>query len=107
MDHGPMLSIAASKAACPFCNKDRRNIWATITGITMYKPTEMSSVAHGTMMLESPSRNATSGANATTMMLSFSATWDSVNSGSPPVRRLQTNTIAVQGAAANRISPAM
>jgi hypothetical protein len=41
------------------------------------------------------------------MMLSFSATCDSVNKGSPWVRRLQTNTIAVQGAAASRISPAM
>jgi hypothetical protein len=27
--------------------------------------------------------------------------------GSPPVSRLQTNTIAVQGAAASRIRPAM
>ena len=41
------------------------------------------------------------------MMVSFSATCDSVNSGSPSVSRLQTNTIAVQGAAASRISPAM
>ena len=47
------------------------------------------------------------GAKAKTMMASFSATCDSVNNGSPFVRRLQTNTIAVQGAAARRISPAM
>lgn len=40
------------------------------------------------------------------MMLSLSATCDSVNSGSPPVSRLQTNTIAVQGAAASRMRPA-
>ena len=33
-------------------------------------------------------------------------TCDSVNTGSPPVSRLQTNTIAVQGAAASRIRPA-
>ena len=39
------------------------------------------------------------------MMVSFSATWDSVNSGSPSDSRLQTNTIAVQGAAASKIKP--
>ena len=64
-------------------------------------------MSHGTVMAEMPSKNATSGANATTMMLSFSATCDSVNSGSPPVRRLHTNTMAVQGAAASRMRPAM
>jgi hypothetical protein len=42
-----------------------------------------------------------------TMMLSFKATCDRVNSGSPLVSRLQTKTIAVQGAAASRIRPAM
>ena len=41
------------------------------------------------------------------MMLSFSATCDSVNNGSPPVRRLHTNTMAVHGAAASRMRPAM
>jgi hypothetical protein len=46
------------------------------------------------------------GAKASTMMVSFSATCDSVNAGSPPVSRLQTNTIAVHGAAASRIRPA-
>ena len=58
-------------------------------------------------MAEMPSRKATSGAKATIMMLSFKATCDSVNSGSPLVSRLQTKTIAVQGAAASRIRPAM
>ena len=67
----------------------------------------MSSVAHGTVMLEMPSSKATIGAKAKTMIVSFSATCDSVNSGSPLVSRLQTNTIAVHGAAASRISPAM
>ena len=75
--------------------------------MTMYSTTEVSKVSHGTVMAESPSKNATRGANAITMMLSFSATCDKVNSGSPPVNRLQTNTMAVQGAAASRISPAM
>ena len=41
------------------------------------------------------------------MMVSLSATWDRVKSGSPPVSRLQTKTMAVQGAAASRMSPAM
>ena len=78
-----------------------------MTGITMYKTTEVSSVSQGTVIAEMPSRKPTSGAKATTMMLSFNATCDRVNRGSPPVRRLQTNTMAVQGAAANKISPAM
>jgi len=73
----------------------------------MYSATEASSVSHGTAMADRPSKKPTSGANATTMMLSLSATCDSVNSGSPPVSRLHTNTMAVQGAAASRISPAM
>ena len=57
-------------------------------------------------MLASPSSSATSGAKANSMMVSFSATCDSVNAGSPSDRLLQTNTIAVHGAAASRISPA-
>ena len=73
----------------------------------MYSTTDTSSVAHGTVMADSPSKNATSGAKAITIMLSLSATCESVNSGSPFVKRLHTNTIAVQGAAANKISPAM
>ncbi|MNQ89456.1 hypothetical protein D3C85_1047640 [compost metagenome] len=73
----------------------------------MYRPTDTNNVSHGTVMADSPSNRPTNGAKANTMMVSFSATWDSVNTGSPPVSRLQTNTMAVQGAAANRISPAM
>ncbi len=64
-------------------------------------------VAQGTVMAESPRRKATRGAKASTMMLSFTATWDRVNKGSPLVRRLQTKTMAVQGAAARRMRPAM
>jgi hypothetical protein len=37
----------------------------------------------------------------------LSATCDSVKCGSPSTRFDQTNTIAVQGAAASRISPAI
>ncbi len=73
----------------------------------MYSTTDVISVSHGTMIDDSPSSKATMGANANTMMVSFSATCDSVNSGCPPVSRLHTNTIAVQGAAASRIRPAM
>jgi len=48
-----------------------------------------------------------SGAKATTMIVSFSATWLKVKCGSPSTRFDQTKTMAVQGAAASRISPAM
>ncbi len=75
--------------------------------MTMYSTTDVSSVSQGTVMADMPNKKATSGANAMTMMLSFNATCDSVNSGSPPVNRLHTNTIAVHGAAASKISPAM
>ena len=47
------------------------------------------------------------GAKAKTMMVSLSATCDSVKYGSPSVSLLHTNTMAVQGAAASRIRPAM
>ena len=65
------------------------------------------SVSHGTVMADSPGRSATSGAKATIMMESFSATCDSVKYGSPLHSCDQTNTIAVQGAVASRIRPAM
>jgi hypothetical protein len=73
----------------------------------MYSSTDVSSVSQGTVIADRPSSSATMGAKANTMMVSFSATWLSVNSGWPWVSRLHTNTIAVQGAAASRISPAM
>ncbi|MNY01933.1 hypothetical protein D3C86_1344820 [compost metagenome] len=63
-------------------------------------------MSHGTVMADRPSSRPTMGAKANTMMASFKATCDSVKTGSPPVRRLQTNTMAVQGAAASRINPA-
>ena len=107
MDQGPMRASAASSAVAPRASRARRSAWAMATGITMYSTTEVSRVSHGTVMADTPSKNATSGAKASTMMLSFSATCDRVNSGSPPVRRLHTNTMAVHGAAASRMSPAM
>ncbi|MND01322.1 hypothetical protein D3C83_202700 [compost metagenome] len=58
-------------------------------------------------MDEMPSNNPTMGANAKIMMVSFKATCDSVKYGSPFVSRLHTNTIAVHGAAASRIRPAI
>ena len=58
-------------------------------------------------MAEMPSSRPTIGAKAKTMIESLSATCVSVKSGSPSDRLLQTNTIAVQGAAASRMSPAM
>ena len=73
----------------------------------MYSTTEVSNVPQGTMMAEMPSNRPTNGAKATTMTVSFSATCESVKSGSPSVNRLHTNTIAVQGAAASKINPAI
>ena len=73
----------------------------------MYITTDMKSVSHGTVMAEMPSSRPTMGAKANTMIVSFSATWLSVKCGSPFERLLHTNTIAVHGAAASRIRPAM
>ncbi len=73
----------------------------------MYSTTEISRVSHGTGMADTPSRKATIGAKAKTMMQSFSATCDRVKVGSPRHRLLHTKTIAVHGAAASRIRPAM
>jgi len=58
-------------------------------------------------MAERPSSRPTIGAKATTMIASLSATWLSVKCGSPLVRFDQTNTIAVQGAAARMMRPAI
>ena len=73
----------------------------------MYITTEMNSVCHGIEIDATPRRSATIGAKATTMIASFSATCVSVKFGSPSDRLLHTNTMAVQGAAASRMSPAM
>ena len=62
---------------------------------------------HGTVIAERPSSRPTIGAKANTMIVSFSATWVRVKCGSPRVRFDQTNTIAVHGAAARMIRPAI
>jgi hypothetical protein len=49
--------------------------------MTMYSSTDVSSVPQGTVIEDRPSSNATMGAKANTMIVSFSATWLSVNSG--------------------------
>ena len=49
-----------------------------MTGTTIYNITEISSVAHGTVIEATPSNRPTSGANAKIMMTSLSATWLSV-----------------------------
>ena len=77
------------------------------SGMTIYISTDRNRVSHGTVMDADAQQQATSGAKANTMMASLSATWDRVNSGSPLDRWLHTNTMAVQGAAASRIRPAM
>ena len=64
-------------------------------------------MSQGTAMADRPSSSPTMGAKATTMIRSLSATWLSVKCGSPSTKLDQTNTMAVQGAAASRISPAM
>ena len=64
-------------------------------------------MSQGTVIADNPSRKPTMGAKANTMIVSLSATCDSVKCGSPPESRLQTNTIAVHGAAASRIRPAI
>src|SRR5690606_6365733 len=106
-DTGPSRCSRTASAPGPARRSTAaRSTAATITGTTMYNPTDSSSVAHGTVMDDSPSSSPTIGANANTMIASLSATWLSVNCGSPSHRWLQTNTMAVHGAAASRISPA-
>jgi hypothetical protein len=56
---------------------------------------------------ESPSRRPTIGAKAKTMIVSLSATWVSVKFGSPSERFDHTKTIAVHGAAASIMRPAI
>ena len=93
------LALGKQSASATVC--------AMTTGITMYITTDVKSVSHGTVMDEMPSSRPTMGAKAKIMIVSFSATCDSVKCGSPSERLLHTNTIAVQGAAASRMSPAM
>ena len=94
-------------AAAPRANSARRHSCAMMTGITMNITTEITSVSQGTTIEDRPSRRPTIGAKAKTMIVSLRATWDSVKCGSPSQRFDQTKTIAVHGAAARMISPAM
>ena len=74
----------------PMCEKYFKDNWSTIDAAYL----------RGRKVTETKA-----GANATTMIVSFSATCDRVKCGSPSTRFDQTNTIAVHGAAASRISP--
>ena len=60
--------------APPPASRLRRQSCAATTGTTMYRPTESSSVAQGTVIDDRPSSSPTTGAKATTMIMSFSAT---------------------------------
>src|ERR1035438_4971317 len=73
----------------------------------MNTTTEVISTLAGTTTWATPQRNITIGANATSMIKSFTATCTSVYAGSPSVRYDHTNTMAVQGAAARIINPAV
>lgn len=77
-----------------------------IRGITTKRITLTKRVLYGTITLETPSRNFTIGTKAIRMMRSFVATCTTVYAGFPFVRVLQTNTIAVQGAAPSNTAPA-
>jgi hypothetical protein len=59
------------------------------------------------VIADRPSRRPTIGAKAKTMSVSFRATCVRVKSGSPSERLLHTKTMAVHGAAASRIRPAI
>src|ERR1051326_7502104 len=92
---------------CVPINQARRTVPA-VNGITMNTTTEYNKTLNGTVSDDAPvTRNWTIGTNATSMMRSFTDTCTSVYAGSPSVRWLQTNTMAVHGAAARMIHPAM
>ncbi|MPN64688.1 hypothetical protein SDC9_212464 [bioreactor metagenome] len=75
-------------------------------GITTNNTTERINVSQGTVTLLTPSKNLTIGMKATKMIKSLVATWTTVYAGFPFVSWLQTNTIAVHGAAPRRMAPA-
>ncbi len=77
-------------------------------GITTKTSTEYSSTLNGTSRSVAPdTRSLTTGANATSMMRSLTETCTRVYAGSPSERYDHTNTIAVHGAAARMMTPAM
>ncbi len=89
------------------CCRTQRRAWAIASKITTYMITDNTRVFHGTVMGATPGNRPTVGARANTIMVSFSATWLRVNSGSPLDKWLQTSTMAVHGAAASKMSPAI
>ncbi|MCY1185634.1 hypothetical protein D9M73_264340 [compost metagenome] len=107
MENGETFASAAWKAASPRLINWARMNWAMASGMTMYISTDSSRVSHGTGIDDTPSSRATIGAKANTITRSLSATWVRVKLALPLHRLLHTNTIAVQGAAPSRISPAM
>ena len=107
MEKGAIRANAASYVAVPRLSNHHRHAWASASGIRMYITTDSNNVSHGTLIDDTPSSSATKGAKATTIIRSFRATCVKVKLGSPSVKLLHTNTIAVQGAAASRIRPAM
>src|SRR3990172_12364107 len=78
------------------------------SGMTMKKMTEYSRTMNGTVREDAPrTRSVTIGANRTSMIRSLTDTCTRVYAGSPSVRWLHTKTMAVQGAAARMMTPAM
>src|SRR5690606_2458987 len=106
IEKGPIRDSAVLNTDSPCRRRRARNHCAIPRGITMYITTDNINVSHGTGMDDTPSNNATMGAKANTMMRSLMATWLKVKLALPLQRLLHTNTIAVQGAAPNRMSPA-
>ena len=80
----PMIDQGLSRATNgPTASRERRNsTWRVATpassGSTTYSTVDSSSVCHGTLRSVTPSRNAAIGANATTMIRSFTDTCTSV-----------------------------
>lgn len=66
---------------------------------------EKASISHGMLTPFTPSRNCTSGTNSTRIRRSLTETCTSVCAGSPFVRLLHTNTIAVHGATPSNTAP--
>ena len=102
-----LLKNSFSKNSIPlfFITRYRVAIPA-VKGITTNNTTDNISVSHGTNTLLTPNKNFTIGINATRIIKSFVATCTTVYAGFPLVKVLQTNTIAVQGAAPRSIAPA-
>src|SRR5699024_9303804 len=68
---------------------------------------ESNSVPIGTETFPTPNKSATIRAYRNRTIISFMDTCNNVYAGSPFVNSLQTNTIAVQGAAPKRTAPAI